>query len=194
VVALLGTNPASGRPRGLLVEDAEIVAQEEVLGVDRHVGLELALPVPGLMLQVEEVLDGALERRRGRAAGGAELGCCGHAAATSATFGLSGERRRRGRASTASAAARPLRTAPSIVAGQPVSVQAPASASPGSAVRAPGRSGRVPGAARNVARGSRVTYASTTAACCAAGRRSARPAVIAPTSSSRVRPMCSVAL
>ena len=44
-----------------------------------------------------------------------------------------------------SAAAWPLRTAPSIVAGQPVSVQAPASTRPGSAVRGPGAQRRAPG-------------------------------------------------
>ena len=49
------------------------------------------------------------------------------------------------------AAGCPLRTAPSMVSGQPVSVHAPASASPGTAVAAPGRSAPEPGACRNVA-------------------------------------------
>ncbi len=50
------------------------------------------------------------------------------------------------RASATGAAACPLRTAPSIVAGQPVSVWAPASASPGSAVAARGTKRPLPGA------------------------------------------------
>ena len=40
---------------------------------------------------------------------------------------------------TASAAAWPLRTAPSIVPGSPVSVQSPASSSPSTGVIGPGR-------------------------------------------------------
>ena len=42
-------------------------------------------------------------------------------------------------------ALRPLRTAPSIVSGQPVSVHEPASTRPGSSVAAFGRSRAVPG-------------------------------------------------
>ena len=53
-----------------------------------------------------------------------------------------------------SAAVRPLRTADSIVAGQPVSVHAPAITRLESAVVGPGR--RTPGAGMNVASGSRV--------------------------------------
>ncbi len=67
------------------------------------------------------------------------------------------------------AAASPLRTAPSIVAGQSVSVHAPASASPGSSVAGPGRNARVPGVWRNVAVRSRVTNTSIASASRAAG-------------------------
>src|SRR5215472_5787792 len=56
-----------------------------------------------------------------------------------------------------SAAFCPLRTAPSIVSGQPVSVHAPASTSPGTEVAAPGRIAPIPGTCRNVARRSLVT-------------------------------------
>jgi len=50
----------------------------------------------------------------------------------------------------AAAAAIPLRTALSIVAGQPVSVHAPARYKPGVAVRGPGRRRRLPGAATEI--------------------------------------------
>jgi hypothetical protein len=68
---------------------------------------------------------------------------------------------------------RPLRTAPSIVSGQPVSVHEPASTRPGSPVAAFGRSLAVPGTWRNVARFSRVTKNSVTVAALAAGNSSA---------------------
>src|SRR4249920_2743603 len=71
------------------------------------------------------------------------------------------------------AAFKPLRTAPSIVSGHPVSVQAPASTSPGRAVAAPGRSRSHPGTWRSVARRSLVTKKSVTRASRAAGNRSA---------------------
>jgi hypothetical protein len=73
------------------------------------------------------------------------------------------------RMSASRAAACPLRTAPSIVAGQPVSVQAPASDSPGTSVCAGGLSPPAPGAARNVARGERVTVESSSVALRARG-------------------------
>ena len=60
-----------------------------------------------------------------------------------------------------------------MVAGQPVSVQLPASTSPGSSVRAPGRSARAPGSARNVAECSRVTKKTSTVASRAVGSSSA---------------------
>ena len=77
----------------------------------------------------------------------------------------------RSSASAAPAAARPLRTALSIVAGQPVSVHAPARKSRSTGVRGPGRSTCVPGAARNVARGSWVTATSSSPAPRADGSR-----------------------
>ena len=69
------------------------------------------------------------------------------------------------------AAARPLRTAPSMVAGQPVSVHAPATARPGQEVAGPGRSRAVPGRARKVAARSLVTRESTSRAPAASGSR-----------------------
>src|SRR5215211_4829975 len=55
------------------------------------------------------------------------------------------------------AASWPLRTALSMVAGQPVSVHAPARATFGRLVAKPGLSLAVPGLAANVAAGSRLT-------------------------------------
>ena len=118
VVALLRADPARGRRPLLRGQDAEVVADEEILGVDRHVGLELALPPAVGMLEREQVRGAARERllrgveaRRGRQA---------HAALASEVLPLARSAR------AAAAAARPLRTALSIVAGQPVSVHAPA--------------------------------------------------------------------
>ena len=59
---------------------------------------------------------------------------------------------------TAAAALFPLTTAPSIVAGNPVSIQSPARNSPSIGVRVPGRCG-CPGASENVACFSRITVA-----------------------------------
>src|SRR5579863_5071180 len=81
---------------------------------------------------------------------------------------------------TAAAARCPLRTAPSIVAGRPVSVQSPAMNSPRTDVTAAGRGGP-PGAIENDARGSRTTTDRTHRAAAAAGsnRISSRVAVAA---------------
>ena len=78
----------------------------------------------------------------------------------------------------------PLSTALSSVAGQPVSVQDPASASPAMAVRAFGRSAATPGAALNVAACSRVTWKRSTAA----PRVPAAEARSAPAGSARAAP------
>src|SRR5581483_1697535 len=75
--------------------------------------------------------------------------------------------------STSCAAACPLRTAPSIVAGQPVSVHEPARINPGTWVRGCGLRALAPGAARKVAECSRVTKNRSTWASLAPGRRSA---------------------
>ena len=62
VGALLGADPG-GRALGLVgAADAEELAQEHVLGVHRHVRLQLALPPAGVVLQREQVLAGALQR------------------------------------------------------------------------------------------------------------------------------------
>ena len=70
----------------------------------------------------------------------------------------------------AAAARWPLTTAPSIVAGSPVSVQSPASTNPLTPVRADGRGGW-PGASENVARRSRTTRLRSRRAARAAGQR-----------------------
>ena len=131
---LVRADPGRGLARGLSRLEAEEMPQEDVLGVDRHVRLELALPPAVRVLQCEQVLGRPRERRlRGidRTIGGD-----GHRCAPT------GSLRRPGSSSAraARAAVRPLRTAPSIVGGQPVSVQAPARWRPGTAVRGPGRS------------------------------------------------------
>src|SRR5271166_6328483 len=71
----------------------------------------------------------------------------------------------------ATAAAWPLSTAPSSVAGQPVAVQVPASTSPATAVSGPGRSAPTPGRERKVAACSRVTRKLSTVASRARGSR-----------------------
>src|SRR5262249_18829461 len=149
--------------RLLVAADAEELAHQEIFGVHRDVGLELRLPVAGRVLAREEVRAAALERG---ARTGLEL-----AALHQAAFRARAVRRS---ASAASAAARPLRTAPSIVAGQPVAVHAPARKRPGAAVREGGRSAREPGAWRNVAAGSRVVKKSRTCASRAAGSKASR--------------------
>jgi hypothetical protein len=58
---------------------------------------------------------------------------------------------------SARAAARPERTALSIVAGQPVAVQAPARVTSGREVSGPGLFAAVPGRSATVAFGSRLT-------------------------------------
>ena len=64
----------------------------------------------------------------------------------------------------------PLRTAPSMVAGQPVSVQAPARATPPTGVAAPGRRAACPGAAAKVACGSLTTAVASSAGRAGAGQ------------------------
>jgi len=90
----------------------EDVVPEEVLRDHRRVRLELADPPAARMLELEQALrgrlDGCVEARLD------SLRSDGHAATPWGSL------------ESASAAARPLRTAPSIVAGQPVAVQAPA--------------------------------------------------------------------
>src|SRR5713226_7013930 len=71
---------------------------------------------------------------------------------------------------TASAAKYPLRTGPSIVAGQPVAVQSPATKNPGILVRCCGRQRSTPGSGENVAAASLITVAFSNCASRAAGR------------------------
>ena len=73
---------------------------------------------------------------------------------------------------TASAAMYPLRTAPSIVEGQPVRVQSPASTSPGTSVFCNGRNRSSPGTTLNVAFASFITRRFRNTARFAAGKNS----------------------
>src|SRR5262249_57303664 len=66
------------------------------------------------------------------------------------------------RASAARAAAKPLRPAPSMVAGRPVAVQSPARYRPRTGVIGPGRSASAAGSEANVASASRRTSARRT--------------------------------
>src|SRR5271165_105561 len=93
------------------------------------------------------------DRRHGRrrASAGTPLAASGALPAAAAEAGSPTPSR------AARAAACPLRTALSSVAGQPVAVQVPASTRPGTDVAGPGRSEATPGLARNVAACSRVT-------------------------------------
>ena len=120
VGALLRADPIRGALRLALPANPEELAQQEILGVHRDVGRELALPEAALVLEREQPVARARQRLLGfgDAIGAAQR--CAHAA----TCGR--PRVRPAATSAARAAARPLRTAPSIVAGQPVSVQAPA--------------------------------------------------------------------
>src|SRR5579862_6898361 len=120
VLALLGADPARGRLGRARLEYAEVVTQEEIFCVDRHVGLELALPVAVLVLEREQVVAAAREREPRRVDARRERD--GHRANASSGAGALTARS----SSAARAATSPLRTAPSMVAGQPVSVQAPA--------------------------------------------------------------------
>jgi hypothetical protein len=60
---LLGTDPAGGLLGLLVLADAEELPQQEVLGVHRHVRLELALPPALLVLLGPEEPDGGVECR-----------------------------------------------------------------------------------------------------------------------------------
>jgi hypothetical protein len=93
------------------------------------------------MLELEQSLRATLE---GSVEGG-QLGDSGHATTLTSTF------------DKARAAARPDRTALSIVTGQPVFVHAPARTTLGRDDRVPARSCTVPGRKATVARGSRDT-------------------------------------
>src|SRR5439155_20527064 len=80
------------------------------------------------------------------------------------------ERVRHRRPSTARAAAKPLRTAPSMVAGRPVSVQSPARNRPLMGVAVPGRKVSASGSEAKAASGSRITTERGTAAADMAGK------------------------
>src|SRR6266702_2284180 len=61
VLPLLGPDPAPRRGDHGVVVQAEELAQQQVLGVHGHVGLELALPPPVGVLQAEQVVAGPVE-------------------------------------------------------------------------------------------------------------------------------------
>ena len=127
VVALLRADPARRRrARAAVVEDAEVVAQEEILGVDGHVRLELALPPAVGVLQREQVLERA---RSSASAGGGDRQRRASVIVMRALPPASAGApivRRRDRRAPPPRPRWPLSTALSIVAGQPVSVHAPA--------------------------------------------------------------------
>src|SRR4029077_10406268 len=112
-----------------IVRLAEILPQQDVLGRDRGVGLELEDPVPVAPLLMHQRLHGALnvdlDRRQ-------LVQCVVHRASA--------------------AAASPERSAPSIVAGSPVSIQSPARNRLVQDVRAEGRIKSCAGVAAKVAR------------------------------------------
>src|SRR5262249_38831270 len=138
VLTLLGADPVRRQPRLFLGADAEEVAQEEILGIHGHVRLELALPPAGVVLEREQMRHRTIERLRDCSV---HLGLRDSVHAATRSFPAAPL------PSAARAAARPLRTAPSMVAGQPVSVQAPARNRPGMPVTGPGRCAAVPGTA-----------------------------------------------
>src|SRR5208282_2325801 len=87
---------------------------------------------------------------------------------------------------TASAARYPLRTAPSIVAGQPERVQSPARKRFRTEVRFTGRCASRPGLAENVARISLTTCDFSRRACWTAGKNSANSRTASAITSSRL--------
>src|SRR4051812_5182714 len=133
--------------RDLAVEvgraQGEDVVPEEVLRDHRRVRLELADPPAARVLELEQAAGRALDRLVEPGLDALERD--GHAATSSPA-------RTRARA-----AACPLRTAPSIVGGQPVAVQAPARTTFGRPVSAPRRCASLPGRTAIVACGSRLT-------------------------------------
>jgi hypothetical protein len=58
VAALLGCDPPARGGRLLVRADAKELAQQQVLGVHRDVGLQLPLPPALLMLEAEQVVAG----------------------------------------------------------------------------------------------------------------------------------------
>ena len=74
VGALLRPDPAGGGVGQLGGADAQELAQQQVLGLDRDVGLQLALPPALLVLQVEQVTCGPAQGRS-RGGPGLVLGC-----------------------------------------------------------------------------------------------------------------------
>src|SRR5579875_476167 len=186
-----------GTGQRILVVPADGSGREEdeprahVLAASREVVAD------GLVQRGVEPLDRRVEGRhheRGRAAE-----CLGHLHDGCSTGARRDERRRHagaasssrvaGRsdpkdATAASAAASPERTAPSMVAGHPVAVHAPATNTPSRPVAGPLRSAAVPGLPRKVAACSRLTTASTSAASRASGNRSQMAAKKVRTSSS----------
>src|SRR5439155_26014934 len=131
----------SGQPVRLRVAQTEEVEQEQVLRDHRRVRLELALPPAVGLLERQQVLGAKLD---GSVQPG-QLLDKSHAITLVVT------------SDNSLAAVRPDRTALSIVAGQPVAVQAPARVTFAREVRGPGRSAPVPGRSATVACGSRLT-------------------------------------
>ena len=67
VVALLRADPGRGRDEFVVAQHVEELPEEQVLGVHGHVGFELALPPPSLVLQGDQVVASSNERLLGGA-------------------------------------------------------------------------------------------------------------------------------
>src|SRR5215469_150332 len=159
----------------IVVDLAEIMLQQHVLGRDGGVGFELVAPMAvGVLVRDQRrggAIDGPVERGSGRAArAGIGRGGVGHQRQSSGSNDCEGgatlnpkslplkefSTALRRPAPRIPAAVKPERMAPSSVAGKPVSVQSPASARLRQRVRAPGRRATCSGVAAKVARRSRT--------------------------------------
>src|SRR5580700_6159397 len=131
---------------------AKVMLEEDIFGRDGGVGFELEHPVAVGPLhrqqRLRRTLDDVVQSARWRSAVGLAV------VESQAHLQTSIRRRlyRAGWASAKSAARKPERSAPSMVAGRPVSVQSPARMRLRQAVRAPGRLRACSGVAAKVAR------------------------------------------
>ena len=130
------------------IDAVEEMLQQHVFGRDGGVGLQLEHPVPVRVLLPRQ-------RRRRRAS----IASCSSVVrrGLGRQQGLARHARVLRRPSSTSAAVRPDLMAPSIVPGNPVAVQSPASTRLASAVRGPGRSRSCAAVAAKVARRSFTT-------------------------------------
>src|ERR671934_1303715 len=111
---LVSADPSRGARSGRVVLQPEVVPQEDVFGVNGHVRLELAFPPAVRVLQREQVVDATAEAVV-RAVDGAVAGGDRHRAPPAAASDARPGTSVLSSPSAARAAARPLRTAPSMV-------------------------------------------------------------------------------